>query len=94
MSGEIAQRLTIAGRVQGVGYRLWAQGKARGLGVLGWVRNRQDGSVEILVQGAPDAVEDFILASERGPRGAKIENVIAVPQAVQELAGFEVLPDA
>lgn len=93
-SGETAVRVTITGRVQGIGYRMWAQGKARGLGVLGWVRNRQDGSVEVLVQGAGDAVEAFLAASEKGPRGARVEDVMAVPEAVQELSRFEIVPDA
>ncbi len=91
---ETAVRVTIAGRVQGIGYRMWAQGKARGLGLLGWVRNRQDGSVEALVQGAGDKVEAFLAASEKGPRSARVDDVMAVPEAVQELSRFEIVPDA
>ncbi len=91
---ETAVRVTIAGRVQGIGYRMWAQGKARGLGLLGWVRNRQDGTVEALVQGASDKVEAFLAASEKGPRGARVDDVMAVPEAVQELSRFEIVPDA
>jgi acylphosphatase len=91
---ETAVRIAIAGRVQGIGYRMWAQGKARGLGLLGWVRNRQDGTVEALVQGASDKVEAFLSAAEKGPRGARVDDVMAVPEPVQPLANFEIIPDA
>ncbi|TXC69188.1 acylphosphatase [Sphingorhabdus soli] len=91
---ETAVRVMIAGRVQGIGYRMWAQGKARGLGLLGWVRNRQDGTVEALVQGASDKVEAFLTASEKGPRGARVDDVMAVPEATQQLSNFEIVPDA
>ncbi len=91
---ETAVRVMIAGRVQGIGYRMWAQGKARGLGLLGWVRNRQDGTVEALVQGASAKVEAFLTASEKGPRGARVDDVMAVPEATQELSNFEIIPDA
>jgi acylphosphatase len=51
---EKTLRLRITGRVQGVGYRLWATRTAARLGLRGWVRNRSDGSVEVLATGIPD----------------------------------------
>lgn len=56
----LALQLTVSGRVQGVGFRWWAQGVARQLGLAGRVRNLPDGRVEILVQGEPDAVRTLL----------------------------------
>ena len=58
-------RLTITGRVQGVGYRDWAMVKALQLGLTGWVRNRSDGSVEALIVGEEGAVGQMIEACRR-----------------------------
>jgi acylphosphatase len=69
-------RLRIEGGVQGVGYRWWAVEAARSLGLDGWVRNRQDGSVEILAIGQPQAVEDLAAACAMGPRAARVTAVV------------------
>ena len=68
-------RLTITGRVQGVGYRAWALDTARRLGLRGWVRNRADGSVEALVTGEQEAVAAMIEACREGPFGARVAEV-------------------
>ncbi len=70
-----AKRLVIAGRVQGVGYRDWMVAAARRLGVAGWVRNGQDGSVEALVYGETDSVEELLRACRRGPSGASVTRI-------------------
>jgi acylphosphatase len=70
-----AARVLIAGLVQGVFFRVSARDEALRLGVHGWVRNRRDGSVEALYQGAPDAVERMIAWSHDGPQGARVELV-------------------
>ena len=70
-----AKRVVIAGRVQGVGYRDWMVVQARALGVVGWVRNRSDGSVEALVYGELDAVEELLRACRRGPRLAVVSQI-------------------
>ena len=67
-----AQRIVIVGRVQGVGYRDAAVQAAFVFGVCGWVRNRQDGSVEALAQGEPEAVERFVTWCRRGPPLARV----------------------
>ncbi|SFI03486.1 acylphosphatase [Collimonas sp. OK307] len=72
----MAKRLTIEGRVQGVGYRVSFADKAVALGLSGWVRNRQDGSVEACVHGEAAAIEAIILWARRGPPAAQVRNVI------------------
>lgn len=73
-----ARRLTIRGRVQGVGYRYAMVDAATALGLRGWVRNRRDGSVEALVQGDLDAVERLTSWCRRGPAAARVTEVTAV----------------
>jgi acylphosphatase len=68
-------RLIITGRVQGVGYRIWAERTASALGIRGWVRNRRDGSVELLAIGEDDAVARLIGACGQGPRHAAVSGV-------------------
>ena len=75
-----AVRLSITGRVQGVGYRAWAVQVAARLGVRGWARNRADGSVEALMIGDETAVAAMIEACRRGPRAASVTEV-AVSEA-------------
>ena len=71
-------RVTVAGDVQGVGYRAWMEMEARGVGVRGWVRNRLNGDVEALFAGPPDAVAALCAACWRGPRHARVEKVEVV----------------
>jgi acylphosphatase len=71
----VARRLVVRGRVQGVGFRHAMSVAAASFGVAGWVRNRQDGSVEALVQGDPDAVERAITWCRRGPPAARVTAV-------------------
>ena len=68
-------RLRITGRVQGVGYRLWAERTATALALRGWVRNRADGSVELAASGGDDAVAALIAACRQGPRAAIVAAV-------------------
>lgn len=67
--------MRVAGRVQGVGYRAWATRVAAGLGLRGWVRNRSDGTVEMLVTGPDDAVAAMIKAAHQGPPAAQVSEV-------------------
>ena len=66
------ERLRIDGLVQGVGFRWWAIRTAGRLNVHGWVRNRRDGSVEILAHGDQAALAALKVACEEGPRAARI----------------------
>jgi acylphosphatase len=88
-------RLTISGRVQGVGYRDWAMTTARRLGLTGWVRNRTDGAVEALIVGDDNAVGEMIDACRRGPTLARVDNVDVEPVDLDIMPqGFTQLPTA
>lgn len=80
----------IEGRVQGVGYRLWAERKAAELGLVGWVRNRYDGSVEAVFQGPRATVDAMIEACRRGPSAAAVTDVVARTEEAGSFAGFVV----
>ena len=72
---ETARRLRIHGRVQGVFYRAWSAEAARALGLRGWVRNRSDGTVEMLVAGDGEAVERLISQCRTGPPAARVDRI-------------------
>ena len=65
----------VHGRVQGVGFRATAHEVGRRLGLMGWVRNRPDGTVEVRVQGDEQRLEQFHDFLRRGPRMAHVTNV-------------------
>jgi acylphosphatase len=65
----------VVGRVQGVFFRASAQREARRLGLTGWVRNRPDGSVELLAEGEDESLRDFIGWLQRGPTSARVDRV-------------------
>jgi acylphosphatase len=70
-----AVRLIIEGRVQGVGYRWWVVGEASRLRLDGWVRNRAEGTVELLAIGEAAKVDRLVRACHRGPSGAIVTAV-------------------
>jgi acylphosphatase len=88
----IARRLLIHGRVQGVWYRGWSVETAHGLGVSGWVRNRRDGDVEMLVAGPEMAVEAMIARCREGPPAARVDRIDVSQSDEAAPAGFEARP--
>jgi acylphosphatase len=72
-------RVRIHGRVQGVFFRNWTLDKARGLGVRGWVRNRRDGSVELVAYGEDEAVQALVADCRIGPPAARVERIEVEP---------------
>ncbi len=80
------------GRVQGVGYRAWATRLAAELGLRGWVRNRIDGTVELLATGPDDAVAAMIVAAGQGPAGARASNLCVADDEDDGSVGFAALP--
>jgi acylphosphatase len=85
-------RLVITGRVQGVGYRMWAERTAAQLGVSGWVRNRRDGSVELLANGNNDTIAALIEACRQGPRAAVVTDVAIADAEDDGSVGFSARP--
>jgi acylphosphatase len=90
MTNTRTVHVRIEGRVQGVGYRAWAQSAARDLGLAGWVRNRHDGAVEAVFQGNPDAVSEMLRQCEQGPSYADVTRVEIVGEGVGAYDSFEV----
>jgi acylphosphatase len=81
----------IHGRVQGVFFRDSTRRKARELGVNGWVRNRPDGTVEAVGQGASPAVEQLeAWFRQGGPSSARVDRVECQEVAEEPFSGFEV----
>lgn len=65
----------VMGRVQGVFFRATTQREARRLALTGWVRNRPDGSVEVVAEGDDDTLRDFVGWVQRGPSSARVDRV-------------------
>ena len=68
-------RVVVRGTVQGVGFRASCARQANALGVTGWVRNRADGSVEIVAEGPRQSLEALVAFARRGPPGACVDHV-------------------
>jgi acylphosphatase len=65
----------ISGHVQGVGFRYFCRNKAQQLGISGWVRNTEEGKVEVLAEGSPSRLEPFLKYVHKGPPHAIVESV-------------------
>jgi acylphosphatase len=72
---KAALHLLIKGRVQGVGYRYYAQHSAAALGITGYVRNQPDGAVEIVAEGDEEALNELVNVLRKGPSFAFVEDV-------------------
>ena len=97
MSERIIRHVIIRGHVQGVGYRDWTRYVARERGIEGWVRNRQDGSVEAVFAGTSETMTGMIVACRKGPSNAAVVDIEERDGAVEELElrgekPFAVLP--
>src|SRR6266545_232448 len=80
----------VRGDVQGVGFRYFVQRKARQLGLTGWVRNNDDGTVELVAEGGRGDLEQLKQALEEGPRAARVDRVDAQwSGATGTLGGFD-----
>jgi acylphosphatase len=69
------RRYVVTGRVQGVGFRWFVEREAAQLGMAGWVRNREDGSVEVMATGTPEQQRKLRSKLREGPRAARVDMV-------------------
>jgi acylphosphatase len=86
----VRTRVVVHGHVQGVFFRDTLRREASRQGVDGWARNRSDGSVEAVFEGAPGSVSRLVELSRRGPRGAEVEEVQAFDEQPEGLSGFSI----
>jgi acylphosphatase len=83
-------QVRIEGQVQCVGFRAFVEMNAIDLGLVGWVRNRQDGSVEAVFQGAVDAVETMLQRCQAGPPASAVTGVKLLGEGAGSFNGFSV----
>ena len=74
-SGERRLEVTVVGRVQGVGFRMFVLDLARGLELRGWVANESGGTVRIVAEGPEDSLRRLLASAREGPAGARIDHV-------------------
>lgn len=86
----VARRFVISGRVQGVGFRFFAEDQARAENLAGYARNLPDGGVEVVAEGEEESVQRFERALHRGPRSAIVERVDAEPLPEVGRHGFSI----
>jgi acylphosphatase len=84
--------MTVRGRVQGVGYRAGCRQRALELRLGGWVRNRDDGSVEVEAEGPAERLGELLLWCERGPAGARVANIATNRIPATGVDWFEIRP--
>jgi len=84
-------RLYITGSVQGVFFRLFVKQNAEKIGVNGFVRNLEDGRIEIFLEGDSDKVNQMTEICKKGPKHSQIRNVEIKPETFQGFRNFKVL---
>ena len=85
---RIARRYFVRGRVQGVGYRFFAERAAGELGITGYARNLDDGRVEVYAAGTPEQISEFAGLLWKGPRWADVRGVEEQEAPVVQYLGF------
>jgi acylphosphatase len=93
MNGEAAarrERVVVHGHVQGVFFRDSVRRRAEQEGLAGWVRNRADGTLEAVFEGAPERVSRLVAFCEEGPRGARVERLERFEEEPEGLSRFSV----
>lgn len=85
-----ARRMWISGRVQGVGYRMFAAEAARHEALTGWARNLPDGRVEVLAEGDAEALSRYEWRLWQGPPGARVDDVDTEDVLPEGADGFRI----
>jgi acylphosphatase len=80
----------IRGRVQGVGFRWFVHREASELNLRGWVRNTEEGDVEVVASGSPEDLEDLRSSLRRGPRGSRVDGILEHTLDESEAASLDV----
>jgi acylphosphatase len=87
---KLARLYRVRGRVQGVGFRYFVEHSANALGLRGWVRNLDDGSVEVYASGTAAQLSDLAGLLWKGPRWAEVREVDEAEAALEHHSGFSV----
>jgi acylphosphatase len=86
----VRRGVSVAGRVQGVWFRESCRDRALASGVAGWVRNLDDGRVEVVLEGPPAAVDEVVAWCRQGPPRARVDRVDVVDEEPVGERGFRV----
>ncbi|HUO27973.1 MAG TPA: acylphosphatase [Bryobacteraceae bacterium] len=89
-NSSIARLYLVRGRVQGVGYRDYTQRMAGALGLTGYVRNLDDGRVEVYAAGSPERLSDLAAALRKGPRFSDVRGVEEQEAALKHYSDFQI----
>ncbi len=86
----IARRAVLSGRVQGVGFRFFAESAAREARITGWVRNRHDGTVETVAEGEAEDVRRYLDRLRAGPIGSRVTALDEEEVPIRGYDSFEI----
>jgi acylphosphatase len=87
---KLAKQYRVRGRVQGVGFRYFVEHSAQALGIRGWVRNDDDGTVEVYALGTSAQLSELAGLLWQGPRWAEVRGVDETEAAVENHSDFSV----
>jgi acylphosphatase len=82
-----ARKYIVRGRVQGVGFRWFVEREAAALGLTGWVRNREDSTVELVAAGDAEKLEQLKTRLAEGPRASRVDSVDESEPTPEETEG-------